>query len=81
MTLALYSKENVKQVYFSSRRQGGRGADDIYMFYLPPIIYNMIGKVTDDKTKTPVNQATVKLIGSDGAIVYNANQGGWYFQI
>ncbi|HNV52688.1 MAG TPA: OmpA family protein, partial [Tenuifilaceae bacterium] len=55
--------------YFSSRRQGGRGADDIYMFYLPPIIYNMIGKVTDDKTKTPVNQATVKLIGSDGAIV------------
>lgn len=55
--------------YFSSRRQGGRGADDIYMFYLPPIIYNMIGKVTDDKTKAPVNQATVKLIGSDGAIV------------
>lgn len=55
--------------YFSSRRQGGRGADDIYMFYLPPIIYNMIGNITDDKTKTPVNQATVKLVGSDGTVV------------
>ncbi|KAB2867549.1 MAG: OmpA family protein, partial [Bacteroidales bacterium] len=55
--------------YFSSRRPGGRGSDDIYMFYLPPIIYNMIGKITDEKTKSPVGQATVKLVGSDGAIV------------
>ncbi|MGE0077107.1 MAG: OmpA family protein [Bacteroidales bacterium] len=60
--------------YFSSRRQGGRGSDDIYMFYLPPIIYNMIGKVTDNKTNEPISEATVKLIGSDGAIVTMQSQ-------
>ncbi|MCB8964745.1 MAG: OmpA family protein [Bacteroidales bacterium] len=60
--------------YFSSRRQGGRGSDDIYLFYLPPINYNMIGKITDEKTKTPVGQATVKLVGSNGAIVTMQSQ-------
>jgi peptidoglycan-associated lipoprotein len=54
--------------YFSSRRAGGRGADDIYFFYLPPIIYNMIGQVNDDKTTKPIAQSTVKLVGSDGLI-------------
>ncbi len=54
--------------YFSSRRAGGRGADDIYFFYLPPIIFNMIGQVNDDKTQKPIAQSTVKLVGSDGII-------------
>jgi peptidoglycan-associated lipoprotein len=54
--------------YYSSRRTGGRGADDIYMFYLPPIIFNMIGQVTDEKTNSPIAQSTVKLVGSDGLI-------------
>ncbi|HOY72371.1 MAG TPA: OmpA family protein [Tenuifilaceae bacterium] len=55
--------------FFSSRRQGGRGADDIYMFYLPPINFNLIGHVTDEKSKKPVEQATVKLVGNDGSVV------------
>lgn len=54
--------------FFSSRRKGGRGADDIYMFYLPPINFNLIGKVTDDKTQSAIADATVKLVGSDGTI-------------
>lgn len=54
--------------FFSSRRAGGRGADDIYMFYLPPINFNMIGKVLDEKTRTVLPDATVKLVGSDGTI-------------
>ncbi len=54
--------------YFSSRRNGGRGADDLYMFYLPPINFNMIGKVLDDKTRTAIPDATVKLVGSDGTV-------------
>lgn len=54
--------------YFSSRRAGGRGADDIYFFYLPPIVFNMIGQVNDDKTQKPIAQSIVKLVGSDGVI-------------
>jgi len=55
--------------YFSSRRAGGRGADDIYLFYLPPIVLNMIGQVNDEKTSKPIAQSTVKLVGSDGLII------------
>ncbi|MBQ9469913.1 MAG: OmpA family protein [Bacteroidales bacterium] len=55
--------------YFSSRRAKGRGGDDLYMFYLPPIIFNMTGKITDDKTKQPIADATVKLVGSDGVVL------------
>lgn len=55
--------------FLSSRRKGSRGGDDIYMFYLPPITFNMIGKVIDDKTKNPITKATVKLVGSNGAVV------------
>ncbi|MHC1705677.1 MAG: OmpA family protein [Tenuifilaceae bacterium] len=54
--------------YFSSRRSGGRGADDIYLFYLPAIIYNMIGEILDEKTSKPISKATVKVVGSDGII-------------
>ncbi len=69
--------------YFSSRRSGGRGADDIYLFYLPPIIYNVIGEVNDEKTKAPIASATVKLVGSDGSII-NAEtdtRGGFKFML
>lgn len=62
-------EKNREAGYFSSRRLDGRGADDLYLFYLPPIIYNMLGKITDDKTKEPIAEATVKLVGSDGMVV------------
>lgn len=67
--------------YFSSRRKGGRGADDLYLFYLPPIIYNMTGKISDTKTSEPIAEATVKLIGSDGIVVtaQTANDGTYRF--
>ncbi|HDP74709.1 MAG TPA: hypothetical protein ENN49_02345 [Bacteroidales bacterium] len=66
--------------FFSSRRKGGRGGDDIYMFYLPPINFNMIGKVLDEKTKTSIADATVKLIGSDGTIATMQTQGDGSFR-
>ncbi len=69
--------------YFSSRRAGGRGADDIYFFYLPPIIFNMIGQVNDDKTSKPIDQSTVKLVGSDGLIstVQTSADGSFKFML
>jgi len=52
--------------YFSSSRPGGRGSDDIYYFYLPPLVFTLQGTVKDDATEDPIPQAKVKLVGSDG---------------
>ncbi len=56
--------------YFSSRRRdlGSRGGDNIYLFYLPEIIYNIVGEVRDDKSGGLLASANVQLVGSDGLI-------------
>lgn len=51
--------------FFSSTRKG-RGNDDIYSFVLPPLKFNLIGVVRDEKTDEVIPSSTVKLIGSDG---------------
>lgn len=57
--------------YFSSRRRdiGARGTDNIFLFYLPEINFNITGTVRDDKTAKPLAEANVQLVGSDGLIV------------
>jgi peptidoglycan-associated lipoprotein len=54
--------------YFTSRRKGGRGGDDIYSFRLdiPVLEYNLKGVVRDAKTKALLSRAEVVLNGSDG---------------
>src|ERR1035437_1125348 len=51
--------------YFTSGRPGGKGLDDIYSFVLPPLLYMLEGYVTEELTKLPVPNATVKLVCSD----------------
>ncbi len=60
--------------YFSSNREGGKGSDDIWSFYLPPLVFNLKGKVVSKgdskgigKGETVTN-VKVKLQGSDGTI-------------
>lgn len=55
--------------YLSSAREGGKGADDIWSFTMPPLVYSVMGKVLDVDTKEPIVGAVVKLIGSDGSSV------------
>lgn len=63
--------------YFSSTRQGGRGNDDIYSFYLPPLVYTLQGTVKNEVTENPIREAKVKLIGSDGtSLETNSGQDG-----
>ncbi len=54
--------------YFSSTRKG-RGNDEIYMFALPPVKFNILGEVRDDKTDELLMDATIKSIGSDGITI------------
>jgi peptidoglycan-associated lipoprotein len=54
--------------FFSSSR-APRGDDDIFMFLLPPLKFNVIGFVKDEKTNAPLEDATVKSISSDGITI------------
>jgi peptidoglycan-associated lipoprotein len=60
---------NKETGYLASRRPGGKGGDDIYMFHLPPIAINISGGVHDSKSKKPVEGTIVKLLGNDGSTV------------
>jgi peptidoglycan-associated lipoprotein len=63
----IFENEN-EHGYFTSRRKGGRGGDDIYSFRLdiPVLEYSMEGVVRDAKTKALISRAEVVLNGSDG---------------
>jgi peptidoglycan-associated lipoprotein len=60
----VFEKE-MERGFFSSTRRG-RGNDDIYSFVLPPLKFNVIGEVRDDKTDVILPGASIKTIGSDG---------------
>lgn len=65
--------------FFSSNRRGGRGATDILYFINPPIIYNVRGKILDNNTSEPIEDAVISLVSSDGTTVsVNSNAVGYY---
>ncbi|HPE87481.1 MAG TPA: OmpA family protein [Bacteroidales bacterium] len=53
--------------YFSSNRKGGRGGDDIFYFIEPPLEFTLSGIVKDEQTLQFIENAIVKLTGSDGS--------------
>lgn len=57
--------------YLTSNREGTKGADDIWSFYLPPLVFHLNGTITDCKygPSITVQEATVRLVGSDGSAV------------
>jgi peptidoglycan-associated lipoprotein len=75
--------------YFSSNREGGKGSDDIWSFYLPPLVFNLKGKVVSSGGSKgigkgePVASAKVKMQGSDGTIndATTGNEGTYSFKL
>jgi peptidoglycan-associated lipoprotein len=63
---AIIFKKNAEEGLFSSTRKGGRGKDDIYSFYLPPMEFVLQGIVRDATTDKPLKGAKVRIVGSDG---------------
>lgn len=55
--------------YFSSSRKEGRGGDDIWSFYLPPLLYTLQGVIRDDNTLQLLDGVSVKMTGSDGTTI------------
>lgn len=62
----IFEKEQEKG-FFTSNREDGKGSDDIYSFLLPALKFTLSGTVTDFKTKKPVAEATVSIVGTDGS--------------
>lgn len=62
---AIVFESDHERGYFTSNRVGGKGGDDIWSFILPPLLYALEGTVTEETSKLPVPNATVKLVGSD----------------
>lgn len=62
----IFEKEQEKG-YFTSNREDGKGSDDIYSFLLPALKFTLGGMVSDYKTKKPIGNATVSIVGTDGS--------------
>ena len=65
--------------YLSSDRPGGRGADDIWSFRIPPLKFILAGTVSDVDDQTPIADVNIKLIGTDGTTVeMKSDELGYY---
>lgn len=52
--------------YFSSNRPGGKGKVDIYSFREPPLEFELIATVYDNDNGSPIADADVTVVGSNG---------------
>lgn len=77
---AIVFEGRLEKGYLSSSRKGGKGSDDIYSFYMPPLIFTLQGKVCNDSTKAMIKGAVVTLIGSDGTIVIDTTDATGLYQ-
>ncbi|NQX98930.1 MAG: exo-alpha-sialidase, partial [Flavobacteriales bacterium] len=58
---------NKDRGFFTTSREGGKGGDDIWEFYLPPMLFSLEGVVKDVESGKTLANAKIKLIGTDGS--------------
>ncbi|MCB8994279.1 MAG: OmpA family protein [Bacteroidales bacterium] len=75
-------EKDVERGFLSSSRKG-RGNDEIYSFYLPPLKFNLTGFVRNEKNNEPLGETSIKSIGSDGitAEATTNEEGGFRFML
>ncbi len=62
---------------FSSNREGGLGKDDIYSFYLTPLVFNLQVLVKDANTGEVIPESTVKLqVNGDSSVTLKTDKNG-----
>jgi peptidoglycan-associated lipoprotein len=65
--------------FFSSNRNNNRGVDNLYYFIEPPVLFTLGGTIKNDKTLQFVEDAIVRLVGSDGmSVSTRTNENGYY---
>lgn len=62
-------KGKVERGFISSNRNGAKGdhSQDIWDFYLPPVLVDVMIIVSNQETGRPVPNATVNIVGTDGS--------------
>jgi len=53
--------------FFTSNRIGGIGGDDVYSFYLTPVLLTVKGRIVDVDNNQPIANAQVVLTAADGS--------------
>jgi outer membrane protein OmpA-like peptidoglycan-associated protein len=66
--------------YFTSNREGGKGQDDIYRFYMTPLVFTLHGIVRDSKTKEIMVNTILTIINSNDSakLVIKTDAAGYY---
>lgn len=73
-----FERENERG--FLSSNRNNRGDDDIFSFVLPPLRFNLIGVVKDEKTEDPLTNVTIRSISSDGSTIESQSQSDGSFK-
>ncbi|WGH76591.1 OmpA family protein [Tenacibaculum tangerinum] len=79
---AYFEDSESKVGYLTSNREGGKGYDDIYQFYIQKCKQILAGTVYDVDTKNPISQAKVTLLTEDNNVikqVVSDSKGGYTF--
>ncbi|MCK9290277.1 MAG: OmpA family protein [Bacteroidales bacterium] len=65
--------------FFASNRDNIRGIDNLYSFIEPPVLFTLAGTIKDEKTLQYVEDASVRLVGSNGmSVSTRTNDKGYY---
>ncbi len=72
--------EDKARGYFTSNREGGKGQDDIYSFFVPALIFKMEGKIANAKTNEAIEGATIKLVASNGDVFETKSDATGYYE-
>lgn len=77
---AMVLSKDKESGYFSSNREGGKGQDDIYHFYMTPLVFTLSGVVRDSKTKEILPNTVITITNSTdtGKLVIKTDATGGY---
>jgi peptidoglycan-associated lipoprotein len=79
----IYTNAGKTTGYFTSNKAGGTGGDDIYSFYLTPVLLTVKGKISDVDGNKPLVGAKVVLTATDGTsdTTYTNTNGEYAFTL
>lgn len=78
----IYFVEGAESGMFTSNRDERKGYDKLYSFVLPPVIFNIAGKVCSTSGE-PLPDATIRIVGNDGTNlkIHAKKDGSFYYPL